>query len=213
MTQPIEATVYFDYLCPFAYRTVRLFTEMEQARADVSVTWRFFSLEQVNAVARGKSEAWQVWEQPLDYETLWRRSRSRILAPFLASYAAQRQGSQAFARFRLAVFHAYHHDRLDTSNPDVLLDIARRAELNLADFTAHWQSQQARDQLRRDHLGGLDVGVFGVPTVIVNNCEATYLRLSEYPESATERQILFDELVHLLTRRLCLQEFKRASAA
>lgn len=213
MTHPIQATVYFDYMCPYAYRIVRLFTEMEQTRPNLSVDWRFFSMEQIAAPKRGKDETWKLWDQPLYYPTLWRRPRSRMLPAFLASHAAQMQGPEPFARFRLGVYRAYHDDELDTSDFGVLLTIARKAGLDLNHLQAHWKSAAGRERLETDHQSGLRAGAFGIPTVIVNDCEATYLRLAYYPDDPQERQEFFDELLHALTQRDYLQEFKRAGAA
>ena len=212
MTKSTAITVYFDYMCPFAFRGVRLLTEIEQTRPDISVAWRHFSLEQVNAISRGKDPEWKVWEQPLDYKGIYRKSRGRLLRPFLASHAASLQGVEPFARFRLALFGAFHDDWLDTSDPEVLLDVARQVDLDMDAFQANWQSQEGRDRLRDDHLSGEEAGVFGVPTLIINNCEATYMRLSEYPP-AEEMQTFFDELLHSLCHRPYLQELKRAGAA
>ena len=78
-------------------------------------------------------------------------------------------------------------------------------------FQANWQSQEGRDRLRDDHLSGEEAGVFGVPTLIINGCEATYMRLSEYPP-ADELQTFFNELLHSLCQRPYLQELKRAGA-
>ena len=212
MANPIEVTVYFDYLCPFAYRGVRLLSEIEQTRPEVTVTWRHFSLEQVNAKNRGKDENWQVWAQALDYEgTSPSNPAGRMLRGFLASHAASLQDQAAFSRFRLALFGARHDDKVDTSDPAVILELARRVGLDLDAFQANWESQAGRDRLRDDHVSGRTAGAFGVPTLIINGCEPTYMRLIEYPPE-TERQAFFDELVHSLTGRPYLQELKRASA-
>ncbi|MFQ5854049.1 MAG: DsbA family protein [Anaerolineae bacterium] len=208
MSDTIEAVVYFDYLCPFAYRGVQLFTEMQRTRPNVHVMWRHFPLEQVNA----KDENWKLWEQPLDYETIWDDPHSsRALRAFLASHAASLQGEEAFACFRLALFSARHDQKKSISDPEVILDAARQAELDLDAFTDNWQSQEARDRLRDDYLSGREVGAFGVPTLVINGCESTYMRIINYPP-AEERDTFFDELVHLLTSRPYLQELKRASA-
>jgi predicted DsbA family dithiol-disulfide isomerase len=193
--------VYFDYLCPFAYRGVRLFTEMQHKRPNLGVTWRHFPLDQINA----KEEDWELWEQSLDGST-------RSLEAFLASHAASLQGEEAFARFRLALFAQRHDEKKAINDPEVILEAARQAELDVQAFKANWQSQDGRDRLRDDYLSGREVGAFGVPTLIINGCEPAYLRLTEYPP-ASERDAAFDELVHLLTRRPYLQEIKRASAA
>lgn len=211
MTTRIEAIVYYDYMCPYAFRMLSLLTEMEQIRVDLTVTWRFFSLEESNAVSRGQSADWHIWEQPLNYESVFGRPHRRILAPFLATYAASLQGPEALTRFRLAVFQAYHKERQDISDPAVLLEIARQAALELSGFTAHWQSAAARDHLRDEHLSGVDAGVFGTPTIIINGCEATYLRLSALSENLEERHACFEELVRTLTQRPYLRELKRAS--
>lgn len=207
MSAKTGVTVYFDYLCPFAYRGVRLLTEIQRKRPNLEVTWRHFPLEQINS----EDEDWKLWEQPLDYESLWGRPSSRALRAFLASHAASLQGEEAFAGFRLAVFSAHHDEGKDISDSEVILEAARRAELDLGAFEENWQSQEARDRLRDDYRRGRDVDAFGVPTLIVNDCEPTYMRLVEYPP-ADERETLFNELVHTLTERPYLQELKRASA-
>jgi predicted DsbA family dithiol-disulfide isomerase len=155
-----------------------------------------------------------LWEQPLDYVSTRRSRRARSLAPFLVTHAAESQQTPAkLARFRLAVFNAFHNERADMSNPDILFDLAGQSGLNADDLRATWQLAEARDRLRHDIEQGFAAGAFGVPTLIINGCEATYLRLSEYPADAAERQALFDDLVNALTQRPYLQELKRASAA
>jgi predicted DsbA family dithiol-disulfide isomerase len=207
-------TLYYDYQCPFAYRGVRLFTEIEQTRPKITIDWRFLSLEQINYDLREHKDTdpWYIWAQDLDYAPLRGSSRQRILAAFLASHAAAVQGTEAFTRFRLAVFSAYHDEERDISNPSTLLDIGRRVGLDLNAFQTHWRSTEARNRLRLDHEQGRSVGAFGVPTIVINGSEATYLRLTSYPTDPAERQSLFDHLVHTIVQRPYLQELKRASA-
>ena len=185
MTSNINLTIYYDYICPFAYRSVRLITEIEQTRPTVTVDWRFFSLEQVNAPSRGLGENWNLWEQSLDYVSTRRSRRARSLAAFLVTHAAEGQQTPArLARFRLAVFNAFHNERADISNPEVLFVLAEQNGLNVDNLQANWQQETARDRLRDDIQSGLKAGAFGVPTLIIDGCEATYLRLSAYPADA-----------------------------
>ena len=207
-------TLYYDYQCPFAYRGVQLFAEIEQSRPEIKIDWRFLSLEQINndLTEHKDSDPWYIWAQDLDYAPLRGSSRQRTLAAFLASHAASVQGVEAFARFRLAVFSAYHDEERDISNPGTLLDIGRRAGLDLNAFQTHWRSTEARNRLRLNHEQGVSIGAFGVPTIVINDSEATYLRLTSYPRDPDERQSLFDHLVHTIVQRPYVQELKRASA-
>jgi len=205
MPNSVAATVYFDYRCPFTYRLVRLLTEMERTRREIKVRWRHFSLEQLDA----QNADWKLWEQPLDYETITTGPFAmRMLRAFLASHAASLQGVEAFARFRLAMFAAKHDEKKDAGEPEVVLEAARQAGLEMNTFMENWQSQEARDRLRDDHLSGQDVGAFGVPTVIINDSRPAYIRLVDYPPPV-ERDRFFDELIQLLTAKPYLQEFKR----
>lgn len=212
MSNMLNITIYFDYLCPFAYRMSRLVTEMEQELDHLQVTWRHFSLEQINAKSVGKPAEWHIWEQSLDYESLWDKKHLRGLTAFLASHAASKQGPEVFARFRLELFRLRHEEQQNSADPDVIMQVARQVQLNMADFTMNWQADVARHRLRDDHLSGLEAGVFGVPTLIINDCEPTYLRLTDYPEP-DERQTIFEQLVQVVTEQPTLQELKRVSAA
>jgi predicted DsbA family dithiol-disulfide isomerase len=200
----MKATVYFDYQCPFAYRGVRLFTEMQRQRPDLDVTWRHYPLEQINA----RDPDWELWEQPLHHAA---DRPGSTLGAFLASHAASLQGEGPFARFRLALFAARHERGEDIADPDVIRAAAREADLDMAAFEVDWKDGAGRERLRDDYRSGEAVGAFGVPTLVVDGCEPTYMRLTEYPP-AEERAAFFEELVHLLCHRTYLQEVKRSSA-
>ena len=50
-------TFYFDPMCPYAFQTSLWIREVRRQRA-LDITWRFFSLEEVNLVA-GKRHPWE----------------------------------------------------------------------------------------------------------------------------------------------------------
>ncbi|GAB4426182.1 MAG: DsbA family protein [Anaerolineae bacterium] len=212
MKPSTTVTIYFDYLCPYAFRASRLINEIEQTRPEVAVTWRFFSIEQTNAQKYGRNEDWNLWEQPLDYDQLWRSRRRRGLVPFLMTHAVQLQNPARLPMFRLAVFDAFHNDHADISSPAVLLELAGQCGLNVDALRPAWDTPAARQRLRDDIETGLGEGVFGVPTLSINDSEPTYMRLSQFPTDPAERQTLFDELTHTLTERPYLLELKQAAA-
>ncbi|NJL34263.1 MAG: hypothetical protein HC893_10850 [Chloroflexaceae bacterium] len=68
MTQPsISISVFFDFLCPYAYRTAMWLDQVRDKMVDrdFEINWRYFSLEQVNLPA---GSDWKVWEQADEYE-------------------------------------------------------------------------------------------------------------------------------------------------
>ena len=53
----MEATYYFDPMCPFAYQTSLWIREVRE-QIGLTVNWRFFSLEEINRV-EGKKHPWE----------------------------------------------------------------------------------------------------------------------------------------------------------
>jgi len=73
--------VYYDYMCPFVYRTsVLLQNVLDSGERSIDVRWRYFSLTQVNS----KDEGWTIWDAP-------ESERPRGLLAFKAAEAARRQ--------------------------------------------------------------------------------------------------------------------------
>jgi predicted DsbA family dithiol-disulfide isomerase len=205
MAEPTPLTVYFDYRCPFCYRLVRLLTAVEQRRPDVSVCYRHFSLEQLNA----PDPRWKVWEQPLEYDLVEDGPFAmRMLRSFLASYAAQRQGPEAFARFRLRMFVAKHDRKKVMSDPKAILTAAQEAGLDMVAFKREWQAAEGRERLREDHTSGEALGVAGLPALVVGDGNPIYVRLAEHPPQA-EREAFFSELIHLAIHRPYLRAFRQ----
>ena len=60
----MQLTVFFDVLCPYAWRTSRWLDLVVAQRPSVVIEWRYFSLEQINTPA---DSDWKIWNQTHDY--------------------------------------------------------------------------------------------------------------------------------------------------
>ena len=77
-------------------------------------------LEQVNS---RRGDEWKAWKDP--------RFTSRDIPPHEAVKSVwDEHGEEAFERFHMAVFRAYHVNKRDVANPLELLAIAREVDLN-----------------------------------------------------------------------------------
>ncbi|MFF0815425.1 DsbA family protein [Rhodococcus sp. NPDC003318] len=141
---------HFDPMCPFAYRTSLWIREVRD-RTDLTVNWRFFSLEEINR-ADGKKHP---WEREWSY-----------------GWSLMRIGA-ALRRIDMALLDAWyerigrglHADGEKPHQPEtarrMLAEIGvdpRVLDEAIADPTTH-------DDVRADHRRVVDAGGFGVPTL------------------------------------------------
>jgi len=163
------------------------------------VTWRYFPLEQVNS-AEGPD--WKLWEQPNSH-------RSRGRPAFQAAIAAKRQGNDAFERFHLALLKARHEEGKDHGRRQVLLAVADQAGLDRERFEQDLADRTLLPLIGEDYVAGrTTLGVFGTPTFVFANGEASYLRLLP-PPPPEETMAVFEEFVRIGRDRPYLLEVKR----
>src|ERR1700694_5724312 len=101
----IELEVFYDYFCPFVYRASVLLQNVGRTR-NLKVTWRYFSLAQVNS----KDDGWRAWDAPASENV-----RGRLA--FAAAEAARRQGR--FEELHMALLMARHRDPLHSAQGGV----------------------------------------------------------------------------------------------
>jgi len=162
-----ELTVYYDFLCPWAYRGAIWLDEVEKA-GRIRPQWRFFSLMQNHATREG-SQAGSVWE---------RDPKAKGLPAFLAATAARAQGEEAGERFRLALQRARHEDRLPVDEPATHLIAAQRAGLDIARFESDAKSVDF-GALTREHAAAVERGIFGVPTLVWPEGRSYYMKITD----------------------------------
>ena len=197
----LEIDVYFDYLCPWAYRGAEFLRDVREQVGDdtLKINWRFFPLEQVNSQ---EGEGWKLWEQPDDYQ-------SRGLEGFRASVAARQQGEELFDRFHQLWFQARHGGfRLNGRRPSIV-DVAREAGLNIERFEKDLADRSLLSKIGEDYeLGRETYGVFGTPTIIFPGGEAAYLKLNPTP-AGDEVVSTWNDLVETVVNRPFIHEIKR----
>jgi len=193
----IELEVFYDYTCPFVYRASVMLHNAAPSR-NLKVTWRYFSLAQVNS----KDDGWTVWDAPSS-----ERVRGRLA--FRAAEAARRQ--DRFDELHLPLLLARHRDRLDIDQLEVVERVAVDSGLDLERFRKDVADPDILSSLARDHQEAVTRhGVFGTPTIVVPDGASAYVRLAEAPESPDAARVL-DHLLAVAAGEPTILEIKRPS--
>ena len=149
---------YWDPICPWCWITSRWIEEV-RSRKDIHVTWRFFSLNMINA-ERNVSPDLRI------LHTMGLRAL-RIAAAVGAQY-----GNDAVARMYTLMGTAYHHDQEDIDEPEVAEAILKRGgfppDLAAAADDGDWDEAIEADMTRAAAKVGNDVGV---PIIVFNGGE------------------------------------------
>ncbi len=191
----IEVEVFYDYHCPYVYRASLLLANVEAERKP-KVTWRYFSLTQVNS----REPGWTVWDA-----SSTERVRGRLA--FKAAEAAHRQ--DRFDAFHSALLGARHHNRLDIDELNVVEQVAVDSGLDLDRFRRDLDDATILEPLARDHQHAVAAhGVFGTPTFVFSNGASAYIRLADAP-TGTEAVRVFDSLVAVAADEPGILEIKR----
>ena len=191
----MEFEVYYDYTCPFVYRASLLLASVAAERA-IDVSWRYFSLTQVNS----KEEGWTAWNAPAG-----ERVRGRLA--FMAAEAARRQ--DRFEPFHAALLRARHEGRINIDEAEAIEQVAEDSGLELGRFRSDVADPTILAALERDHTHAVSVhGVFGTPTFVFPNGASAYIRIAEVP-SAHDAARMFDSLIAIAADEQRVLEIKR----
>jgi predicted DsbA family dithiol-disulfide isomerase len=193
----IQFEVFYDYMCPFVYRASVLLQNLGRSPDPrLNVTWRYFSLTQVNS----KDDGWTAWDAPAS-ETV----RGRLA--FKAAEAARRQ--DRFDDFHMPLLEARHRDRLDIDQIEVVERVAVDCGLEIERFRKDLADPGILESLKRDHTQAVGVhGVFGTPTFVFPDGAAAYIRLAAAPDAAESKRV-FERLVSIAADEPSVLELKR----
>ncbi len=180
-----KMTIYYDYTCPYSYRALLWLRQLEEAGRELYLEWKTFSLKEVN---RGESS-------PSIFEKSQTGSVS-VLALELAK-AAQAMGPQVFEPYHDTVYDAMYRNRRRVT-ADALIGIARQAGLDVSGLELERQEGRWLREVERDHREGAESwGVFGTPTLVLDDEAAVYLKFTQAAASPSDAAEVYDALLCL----------------
>lgn len=157
-----DVDFHFDVMCPWAYQTSKWIREARRCR-DITVRWRFFSLEEVNRT-EGKKHPW---------ERDWSYGWSMLRVAALLRRQPDPRGNALVDRFYEVAGRMLHEDGVKVHTPAgveaVLGEIGEDPALvgqAMDDPTTH-------DEVRSDHERAVALGGYGVPTLVISPGDTT----------------------------------------
>lgn len=212
-SQPGVTDLYFDFLCPYAWRGLELANVLRREHG-MKFQLRHFSLVQGNHAENPdrKHPTWwldqQVAGQGPDHQ-------AGSLNAFLAGQAALRQSEDAAWAFTLRLFRAVHQPpegqgRADLRNDSAIQAVAEHT-LDLGQFEADFGDQDSlRASLRTDLEDSARLGVFGTPTFHLPDGHIAYFRFANLVTEPGAALDLWNLYTRVLQDDARIETIKRA---
>ena len=166
----MEPACYFDFTCGYSYRAWAWIERQRAAGAELAVDWRPFVLKEIN-----RTET--------DPSLLGGPGIGSVAVLSLAIAEALRGRAEA-DRYRTATFRAMHETG-ERPGRDQMLGIAESVGLDAGAFRkeeALWLAT-----VRASHEDAVTrLGVFGTPTLVLDEGRAIYLKLAALPSDGDE---------------------------
>lgn len=201
MTRSEPVRVFFDYLCPYAWRGAELAVWIAEP-LKLKFEWRHFSVYQS---AHQERDGWQLWNDRLEPQS---ESGGKGLLPFLASCAARRQGQAPFDTFRLALLRARHRDHRPFTLATIL-EVAKASGLELSRFQHDLNDPECRTEFAHEHCQGLAHDVIATPTFLFEDGLTAHLSIRQLPATRDEAVKLFTDYRYLLEAYPYVEAIKR----
>ncbi|MBA0124310.1 DsbA family protein [Haloechinothrix sp. YIM 98757] len=149
-TTPTEVDFHFDPMCPFAYHTSRWIRAVRD-QLDLTVRWRFFSLEETNRFEHSKHP----WEREWSYG--WSQMRVAALL--------RRKDAALVDAWYARVGRALHIDGEKPHEPETARRLVGEIGADPALVDEAIADPTTHDDVHADHKRVTDAGGFGVPTL------------------------------------------------
>jgi len=196
MTKTIP--VYFDYLCPYAWRGAE-FAKMVEKPLDIKFDWKHYSLYQGNYSGE---DGWQLWEDAVDADA---KDGSKGLMPFLVSHYVKETMPEKYDDFRLNLQRIAHKDAQGFSLTAIKCALKESGISEDIDF----DTDELRSSLKTAHEEAVSKNVVATPTFFVGDNDAAYFRIGEVPSSESEAVELYQHYFELLTKYPYVETVRR----
>ena len=177
---PTEVDFHFDVMCPFAYQT-SLWIRNVRDHNNLTINWRFFSLEEVNRV-EGKKHP---WEREWSYG--WSMMR-------IGAYL-RRTSMDDLDRWYGAAGAALHVYGLKPHEPNVARHLLETLDLDPAVVDRAIEDPTTNDEVMAEHNKVIDAGGFGVPTLFFPDGQCLFGPVLLEPPTGEKALRLWDATV------------------
>lgn len=186
---------YFDPMCPWAYQTSVWIRNVRDA-VDLDITWRFFSLEEVNRV-EGKLHP---WERPWSFGFGQMRVGALI---------RRELGNDALDRWYAAVGRAFFFDGVKTHIPELHAEVITAAGFDPGLVERAIGDESTLTEVRDEHLDVVQRhGAHGVPTIVFAATDYAVFGPVVSPAPEGEEAVALWELVQGMQRFPHLYELR-----
>jgi 2-hydroxychromene-2-carboxylate isomerase len=151
-----DVDFHFDVMCPWAYQTSKWIREARRQR-DITVRWRFFSLEEVNR-GDGKKHPW---------ERDWSYGWSMLRVAAVLRRQPEPSGNAAVDRFYEVAGRMLHEDGVKVHTPEGMAAVLEEIGEDPGLVKTAIDDPTTHDDVRADHERVLDLGGYGVPTLVI----------------------------------------------
>ena len=169
----LRLTVWSDYVCPFCYLELPVLNRLKTDLGDqIDIVWCAFELrpEPVPTLDPDGAYLHRVWNASV-YPMAAERGMTLRLPPVQprsrkameAAEAAREQGR--FDAMHVALFAAFFEDGRDLADTGVLLDIARKAGLEVSHVAEAFESNRYTAKVMADAAAAHRLGISGVPAL------------------------------------------------
>jgi 2-hydroxychromene-2-carboxylate isomerase len=150
-----DVAFHFDVMCPWAYQTSKWIREVRDQR-DLSITWRFFSLEE----SKHEEGRKHPWERPWTFG--W--SLLRVAALVRRDLG----GNDSVERFYETAGRMLHEEGVTIYRPPGAEAVLRRLGWDPGLVEQAIGDPSTNDDVRAEHDAALAIGVHGVPMLVVD---------------------------------------------
>jgi len=158
--RPDRVEFFFDPMCPYAYQSSIWIREV-RARTGLEVSWRFFSLEEINR----RDGAKHPWERAWSYGF----SQMRVGA------LLRRRGQAEVDRWYAEVGRAFHEAGIKTHDAEVHRVLLERLGFGADVVAEALADPTTADEVRADHSFAVEEkAAWGVPTLVFPDGQALF---------------------------------------
>jgi predicted DsbA family dithiol-disulfide isomerase len=160
LSRPAAVEFFFDPMCPWAYQTSVWIREVRRL-SGLEITWRFFSLEEINRV-EGKKHAW---------EREWSYGFSQMRVGALL----RRQGQDQLDRWYEQIGRAFHEQGRPTHEREIHGEVLEELGWDRGLVDEALADPTTADEVRADHdfVTG-EKAAWGVPTLVFPDGQAVF---------------------------------------